>query len=77
VLIGHLHVLDDVLTPHARLGLVNPILQFEVFLDDLHVLMLLIDEIQALRAVLDQPGDFLFLSHSQGCGVTSKEELIL
>jgi hypothetical protein len=77
VLISHLHVFYYVLTPHTRLGLVNPILQFEVFLDDLHVLMLLIDEIQALRAVLDQPGDFLFLSHSQGCGVTSKEELIL
>ena len=77
MLIGHLHVLDYVLTPHTRLGLVYPVLQFYVFLDDLHVLMLLIDEIQALRAVLDQPGDFLFLSRGQGCGVTSKEELIL
>ena len=52
---------NDVLEAHTGFGFVNPILQFQVFLDDLQVLMLLLDEIQTLRAVLNQPGDFLFL----------------
>jgi hypothetical protein len=54
-------VLNDVFSAHTRFGFVNPILQFHVFLDDLHVLMLFLDEIETFRAVLNEPGDFLFL----------------